>query len=73
VPVFQVFSDQDSDSGKPISDHMRGIMDDLGISQDIVGKSSIFTGEEEIFAFARACSRLVQMGSKEWVDTAGQQ
>jgi len=73
VPVFQVFSDQDSDSGMPISDHMRGIMDDLGISQDIVGKSSIFTGEEEVFAFARACSRLVQMGSKEWVDTAGQQ
>ncbi|KAE9409941.1 AFG1-like ATPase [Gymnopus androsaceus JB14] len=73
VPVFQVFSDQDSDSGKPISDHMRGIMDDLGISQDIVGKSSIFSGEEEVFAFARACSRLVQMGSKEWVETAGQQ
>ncbi|KAF9077018.1 ATPase [Rhodocollybia butyracea] len=72
VPVFQVFSDQDETSGKPISDHMRGIMDDLGISQDIVGKSSIFSGEEEIFAFARACSRLVQMGSKEWVETAGQ-
>ncbi|KAJ3981749.1 AFG1-like ATPase-domain-containing protein [Lentinula detonsa] len=72
VPVFQVFSDEDLDSGKPISDHMRGIMDDLGISQDIVGKSSIFSGEEELFAFARACSRLVQMGSKEWVDTAGQ-
>ncbi|KAJ3995531.1 AFG1-like ATPase-domain-containing protein [Lentinula boryana] len=72
VPVFQVFSDEDLDSGKPISDHMRGIMDDLGISQDIVGKSSIFSGEEELFAFARACSRLVQMGSKQWVDTAGQ-
>ncbi|KIK67775.1 hypothetical protein GYMLUDRAFT_36552 [Collybiopsis luxurians FD-317 M1] len=72
VPVFQVFSDEDVDPGKPMSDHMRGIMDDLGISQEIVGKSSIFSGEEEIFAFARACSRLVQMGSKEWVDTAGQ-
>ncbi|KAJ3864953.1 AFG1-like ATPase-domain-containing protein [Lentinula novae-zelandiae] len=71
VPVFQVFSDEDAASGKPISDHMRGIMDDLGISQDVVGKSSIFSGEEELFAFARACSRLVQMGSKEWVDTAG--
>ena len=31
----------------------------------------MFTGEEEVFAFARACSRLVQMGSKEWADTAG--
>jgi predicted ATPase len=43
-----------------------------GLSTDVVGRSSMFTGEEEVFAFARACSRLVQMGSKEWVDTAGQ-
>ena len=28
----------------------------------------MFTGEEEVFAFARCCSRLVQMGSKEWVE-----
>lgn len=43
-----------------------------GLSNDIVGSSSIFSGEEEVFAFARACSRLVQMGSKEWAETAGQ-
>jgi protein AFG1 len=43
-----------------------------GLTSDIVGTSSMFTGEEEVFAFARACSRLVQMGSKEWADTAGQ-
>lgn len=71
-----------------ISDHMRSVMDDLvcilpcvvkvtyprfqGLPTDIVGQSSMFTGEEEIFAFARACSRLVQMGSKEWAETAGQ-
>ena len=42
-----------------------------GLPVHIVGTSSIFTGEEEIFAFARACSRLVQMGSKEWAETAG--
>lgn len=36
-----------------------------------MGSSSIFTGEEEVFAFARACSRLVQMGSKQWAETAG--
>jgi len=29
-------------------------MDDLGLSADIVGASSIFTGDEEVFAFARA-------------------
>ena len=42
-----------------------------GLAHHAVGTSSVFTGEEEIFAFARACSRLVQMGSKEWANTAG--
>ena len=37
-----------------------------------VGMSSMFTGEEEVFAFARACSRLVQMGTKEWAETTGE-
>ncbi|EGO02011.1 hypothetical protein SERLA73DRAFT_177700 [Serpula lacrymans var. lacrymans S7.3] len=72
VPVYQVFSDDSSNNSKPISDHMRSVMDDLGLSGDDVGTSSMFTGEEEVFAFARACSRLVQMGSKEWAETAGQ-
>lgn len=31
--------------------------------------SSMFTGEEEVFAFARACSRLVQMGTREWAES----
>lgn len=30
------------------------MMDELGLSADIVGASSIFTGDEEVFAFARA-------------------
>ncbi|EKM79878.1 hypothetical protein AGABI1DRAFT_72556 [Agaricus bisporus var. burnettii JB137-S8] len=72
VPVYQVFSDDTQTDNKGISDHMRSVMDDLGLSNDIVGSSSMFTGEEEVFAFARACSRLVQMGSKEWAETAGQ-
>ncbi|KAF8639840.1 hypothetical protein AX17_001095 [Amanita inopinata Kibby_2008] len=75
VPVYQVFSDNSSSTsgdGQSISDHMRSVMDDLGLSTDMVGRSSMFTGEEELFAFARACSRLVQMGSKEWAEMAGQ-
>lgn len=72
VPVFKVFSDDSADANKGISDHMRSVMDDLGLSTETVGSSSMFTGEEEVFAFARACSRLVQMGSKEWAETAGQ-
>ncbi|TDL29857.1 AFG1-like ATPase [Rickenella mellea] len=72
VPIFQVFSD-DPDKGEvQISDHMRSVMDDLGLSNMAVGSSSMFTGEEEIFAFARACSRLVQMGSKEWAESTGE-
>ena len=43
-----------------------------GLPPEVVGASSMFTGEEEIFAFARACSRLVQMGSREWAESAGQ-
>ena len=59
---------------------MRHLMDDLGITMDKLMESSIFvclglfhetnlqSGDEEKFAFARALSRLVQMGSEEWVD-----
>jgi len=70
VPIFEIFTDSNGSEGV-ITDHMRSVMDDLGLPVHIVGTSSIFTGEEEIFAFARACSRLVQMGSKEWAETAG--
>ncbi|KAI5118026.1 hypothetical protein M0805_004891 [Coniferiporia weirii] len=72
VPIFQIFSD-DSEGAKSMTDHQRSVMDDLGIPDSAVGTSSMFTGEEEIFAFARCCSRLVQMGSKEWAETAGQE
>jgi len=71
VPIFQMFSD-DTSGSKGISDHQRSVMDDLGLSASTVGTSSIFTGEEEVFAFARCCSRLVQMGSKEWAEMSGQ-
>ena len=68
VPIYQIFSDDKS--GKPgnVSDHMRSVMDDLGLNENIIGTTSIFSGEEELFAFARACSRLVQMGTKEWAE-----
>ncbi|KAI0340917.1 AFG1-like ATPase [Trametopsis cervina] len=71
VPIFKVFADDPNAKEGEISAHMRSIMDDLGLSGDVVGSSSMFTGEEELFAFARCCSRLVQMGSKEWAETAG--
>lgn len=71
VPIADIFAaDADAKSGE-ISDHMRSMMDDLGLPGDMVISSSIFSGDEELFAFARCCSRLVQMGSKEWAETAG--
>ena len=43
-------------------------MDDLGLSMSQLKSSSIFSGDEERFAFARALSRLTEMESKEWVE-----
>ncbi|KAL1620689.1 ATPase [Diplodia seriata] len=51
-----------------IPDAMRSLMDDLGMNMTTLKNSSIFTGDEERFAFARALSRLVEMGSQEWVE-----
>ncbi|CAE1275747.1 AFG1 [Acanthosepion pharaonis] len=43
------------------------LMDDLGISaMSDIGKSSIFTGEEELFAFSRTVSRLTEMMTEEY-------
>jgi protein AFG1 len=47
---------------------MRNLMDDLGMSVQALKNSSIFSGDEERFAFARALSRLSEMGSREWVE-----
>lgn len=43
-------------------------MSDLGINTDVVGSSSLFSSDEELFAFARCVSRLTQMATKEWAD-----
>ena len=51
-----------------VNDAMRSLMDDLGMSMEALKSSSIFTGDEEAFAFARALSRLSEMGSQEWVE-----
>lgn len=52
--------------GDGVDDAMRSLMDDLGLNMDTLKKSSMFTGDEEAFAFARALSRLTEMGSQEW-------
>ncbi|KAK4228562.1 AFG1-like ATPase-domain-containing protein [Podospora fimiseda] len=51
-----------------VEDVMSHMMDDLELNVDKLSKSNLFTGDEEAFAFARALSRLTEMGSKEWVE-----
>ena len=51
-----------------VDDVMRQMMDDLGMSMSMLKSSSMFTGDEERFAFSRALSRLSEMGSQEWVE-----
>lgn len=51
---------------KDMHDH-NILMDDLGISSmSDLAKSSIFTGEEELFAFSRTVSRLTEMMAEEY-------
>lgn len=59
---------KNGDDHSDVSDAMRSLMDDLGLSMEALKSTSIFSGDEERFAFARALSRLVEMGSKEWVE-----
>jgi protein AFG1 len=47
---------------------MSHLMEDLGHNFEQLKNSNLFTGEEEAFAFARALSRLTEMGSTEWVE-----
>lgn len=56
------------DDHEAVSDVMRNLMDDLGMNMNMLKNSSIFSGDEERFAFARALSRLAEMGSQEWVE-----
>merc|ERR1711976_199090 len=51
-----------------VDDVMRMMMDDLGLSMGVMKQSSLFSGDEERFAFARALSRLSEMGSQEWIE-----
>jgi hypothetical protein len=57
-----------TDEHPEISDVMRNLMDDLGMNMNMLKNSNLFTGDEERFAFARALSRLSEMGSQDWVE-----
>ncbi|XP_036236297.1 AFG1-like ATPase isoform X2 [Molothrus ater] len=44
----------------------RVLMDDLDLSQDSAKGLSVFTGEEEVFAFQRTLSRLTEMQTEQY-------
>lgn len=55
-----------------LNDENRALMDDLGISASSEdAKASIFSGEEEIFAFDRTVSRLAEMQTEEYWNQRG--
>ncbi|KAM6459528.1 AFG1-like ATPase isoform 3-T3 [Liasis olivaceus] len=66
APLQSIFIQEHHDSGL---DEKRVLMDDLGLSQDSAEALSMFTGEEEIFAFQRTISRLTEMQTEQyWKD-----
>ncbi|KAH0536125.1 hypothetical protein FGG08_006968 [Glutinoglossum americanum] len=58
----------EGDEHHDVDDSMRHLMDDLGINMQALKNSNIFTGDEERFAFARALSRLNEMGGQQWIE-----
>lgn len=66
APLDKLFN-LEHDPSRDVSDEHRVLMDDLKIehgSND--SKTSVFTGEEEIFAFDRTISRLFEMQTKDY-------
>lgn len=64
--LFQFGSPVDEDH---VDDEQRKLMDDLGISpdsNDAKATASLFSGEEEIFAFDRALSRIAEMQTDDY-------
>lgn len=72
VPILQIFGAGDQGhKGAETSDAMREAMDALGMTMDQLGGNPIFSGDEELFAFARVISRLTEMGTVHYAELAG--
>ncbi|MEE6475979.1 hypothetical protein FKM82_010925 [Ascaphus truei] len=66
TPLQGLFLQKQHDAEEQAS---RILMDDLGLTQDLSGELSMFTGEEEVFAFQRTLSRLTEMQTEQyWKD-----
>ena len=71
VEIMKVFSNTTT-WDEMSSSQMRVLMDDLNMDMSDVGNSSIFSGQEELFAFARLLSRLSEMQTKPYADMSAQ-
>ncbi|PWN26101.1 hypothetical protein BDZ90DRAFT_58781 [Jaminaea rosea] len=72
VPILQIFgAGTDGNKKAETSDAMREAMDALGMTMDQLGGNPIFSGDEELFAFARVISRLTEMGTTQYAELAG--
>ncbi|XP_023239604.1 putative ATPase N2B [Centruroides sculpturatus] len=70
VPHTQLFTTVGN--AENLNDENRALMDDLGITAESEdSKASIFSGEEEIFAFDRTISRLAEMQTEEYWNQRG--
>lgn len=58
----------DDEEEEATSHAMQHMLEDVDSNIDQLKNSSLFSGDEERFAFARALSRLSEMSSKEWVE-----
>ncbi|XP_076013970.1 AFG1 like ATPase a [Genypterus blacodes] len=62
-PLENIFVHEEGSHGH---DDGHALMDDLGLKRDEASSLSIFSGEEEVFAFQRTVSRLTEMQTEEY-------
>ncbi|KAK9239821.1 AFG1-like ATPase-domain-containing protein [Lipomyces kononenkoae] len=70
VPFSEILVDDRHDlvGPKEMDRDMLDMIGEMGVNNDTLKNLNLFTGDEEVFAFARALSRLQQMSSAQWVD-----
>ncbi|XP_046847908.1 AFG1-like ATPase [Xenia sp. Carnegie-2017] len=63
---------QTSPLSRDHDDNRRALMDDLGINEVESSSLSLFTAEEELFAFERTISRLCEMQTRQYWESASE-
>ena len=66
VPLEELFNFDNSNEFGDDEDDNRNLIDDLGLSSSEGKQLSFITGEDEIFAFSRAVSRITEMQTHQY-------